>query len=69
MVMGITETLFKAARECAAQNNAPGAKAKLGVERQKALASGLNTAQIQTIEVAAVKASELQAHFGRKRER
>lgn len=67
--MGITETLFNAARECAAQNNAPGAKAKLGVERQKALASGLNTTQIQEVEVAAVKAVRLQARFGKRRGR
>lgn len=67
--MGITETLFKAACECATQNNAPAAKARLGTERQKALASGLGTAQIQTIEIAAVKAADLKARFGRKRGR
>jgi len=67
--MGITEDLFNAARECVARGSSPASKSRLGSIRQRAVAVGLKAEQIQTIEVAAVKAAKLQAKFGRERRR
>lgn len=65
--MAITEDLFNAARECVARASAPSAKQKLGSVRARAIAAGLKPEQIQTIEVAGLKAAKLQAAFGKKR--
>jgi hypothetical protein len=67
--MGITEDLFNAARECVTRGESPASRTKLGAARQRAIATGLKSAQIQTIEIAAKKAASLQSKFGRERRR
>jgi hypothetical protein len=67
--MAIMEELFNAARDCVARGSVQSAKQKLGLMRQRAVAVGLKPEQIQTIEVAAIRAAKLQAAFGKKRGR